>query len=298
MLAARLLVAAVSAAVVAGPTCALAAGPHTDRVQGGWQTAQLSDLERRRERDRRLKEHRDRLRKLQDNRARERERLEYRERLRRKRVERDRQLDFNLYRERQHIESEERFRRQDPRYRRNRYRYRPQSYSDTLEDDAFQDLVESYVELFLSPPLQPLTRRYTLEEIIDDPDVRALVGGVTINAIRFAPGSARIEATGLAPLKALADAIVQTLEREPKQVFLLAGHTDAKGPDEENLELSQKRAMAIRDELVERFGIPEANLKAVGYGERYLRVQSAGYEARNRRVEVRAIGGLLAEEQG
>lgn len=47
----------------------------------------------------------------------------------------------------------------------------------------------------------------------------------------------------------------------------IAGHTDSTGSDAHNLKLSQRRAEAVRDMLVQRFGIDASRLTAVGYGE-------------------------------
>ena len=46
----------------------------------------------------------------------------------------------------------------------------------------------------------------------------------------------------------------------------LAGHTDNTGDAKTNLDLSNKRAMAVKDYLVNR-GIDAARLKAAGYGQ-------------------------------
>lgn len=47
----------------------------------------------------------------------------------------------------------------------------------------------------------------------------------------------------------------------------IAGHTDSTASDAYNLKLSQRRADAVRDMLVQRFNIAPARLTAVGYGE-------------------------------
>ncbi len=44
------------------------------------------------------------------------------------------------------------------------------------------------------------------------------------------------------------------------------GHTDASGPEDFNMKLSQRRAEAVRDYLVDK-GIAADRLEAVGYGE-------------------------------
>lgn len=46
----------------------------------------------------------------------------------------------------------------------------------------------------------------------------------------------------------------------------IAGHTDNRGSDSYNLDLSQRRADAVRAYLI-RQGVPEERLVATGYGE-------------------------------
>ena len=53
--------------------------------------------------------------------------------------------------------------------------------------------------------------------------------------------------------------------------ILVVGHTDAVGGREYNLNLSQKRADAIRDALVDPFGVNPSVLETVGLGEEQLR---------------------------
>ena len=48
---------------------------------------------------------------------------------------------------------------------------------------------------------------------------------------------------------------------------IVAGHTDSIGSEEYNLELSQKRADAVKDWLVEKGGINPDIIKTIGYGE-------------------------------
>ena len=65
------------------------------------------------------------------------------------------------------------------------------------------------------------------------------------------------------------------------------GHTDTSGSAAYNLELSQRRAAAVADELV-RFGVPAADIVTMGQGEEDLLVPTADgvREPRNRRVEI------------
>jgi peptidoglycan-associated lipoprotein len=56
------------------------------------------------------------------------------------------------------------------------------------------------------------------------------------------------------------------LEENPTLKFELGSHTDARGNDEYNLKLSQKRADAVVEYLIQK-GISAERLIAQGYGE-------------------------------
>jgi OOP family OmpA-OmpF porin len=64
------------------------------------------------------------------------------------------------------------------------------------------------------------------------------------------------------------------------------GHTDSVGPDDYNKELSQRRAQAVVDMLVDEYGIAPQRLEAVGYGEEKPVADNSTAEGRaeNRRV--------------
>ena len=78
-----------------------------------------------------------------------------------------------------------------------------------------------------------------------------------------------------------------------REVFLIEGHTDATGPDDENLSLSDRRAETVAVALSEQFQVPAENLTTQGYGEQYLKVATDGPERQNRRVTARRITPLL-----
>jgi outer membrane protein OmpA-like peptidoglycan-associated protein len=68
--------------------------------------------------------------------------------------------------------------------------------------------------------------------------------------------------------------------------FMLAGHTDGKGSDAFNQELSERRADAVKQFLIARYKLPAANLIAVGYGKSMLKNKDNPFAAENRRVQV------------
>lgn len=80
--------------------------------------------------------------------------------------------------------------------------------------------------------------------------------------------------------------VVQT---NPDATFVIEGHTDSFGGDQFNLDLSLKRAEAVRRWLVERLRIDASNIRVVGMGKAKPIVSTAGtaeQQALNRRVEI------------
>ena len=68
--------------------------------------------------------------------------------------------------------------------------------------------------------------------------------------------------------------------------FVLAGHTDAVGGEEFNLDLSNRRADTVKRYLVEKFSLSPENLVPAGYGKSRLKNHSNPRAPENRRVEV------------
>lgn len=67
--------------------------------------------------------------------------------------------------------------------------------------------------------------------------------------------------------------------------FVVEGHTDARGGDGYNVELSELRAEAVRSHLV-GLGVAPARLSAIGFGKERPRTGNA-LDPENRRVELR-----------
>jgi peptidoglycan-associated lipoprotein len=103
--------------------------------------------------------------------------------------------------------------------------------------------------------------------------------------------------------KILADAepqlqlLVDLLNQYGDMVIELSSHTDARGNDDYNQRLSQRRAQSAKNWIVAK-GIPEARIQAVGYGETQIlnhcqnNVDCSDEDHRfNRRTEFRIISG-------
>jgi len=69
-------------------------------------------------------------------------------------------------------------------------------------------------------------------------------------------------------------------------VVMLGGHTDAKGTDDYNQGLSQRRAETVKKFLVDNYHIPADTLISNGYGKRELKNAADPFAAENRRVQI------------
>jgi len=92
------------------------------------------------------------------------------------------------------------------------------------------------------------------------------------------------------------DNIAAWLKENPSQVVEISGHTDSKGTNGYNQQLSEKRAKTVKGYLVEK-GIPKDQLVVKGHGETEPADQNQNQDgtdnpagrARNRRVEIRLM---------
>ncbi|MFN3824276.1 MAG: OmpA family protein [Pseudorhodobacter sp.] len=136
-------------------------------------------------------------------------------------------------------------------------------------------------------------RAYSLRQIREYREVRALAPTIDVQSITFRTGSAAIDASEAEKLSALGRLILGVLQDRPYEIFLVEGHTDAVGSASSNLALSDRRAESVALALTEYFGIPPENLVVQGYGEAELRIPTQAAEERNRRAAVRLISPLL-----
>lgn len=201
---------------------------------------------------------------------------------------------------RRHLRQEraQRWERRDERRRRHRDAviyiqpgvvFVPQPYISAAEYD--DDVI--YGQL-AAPPLAPVQRTYTYQDILQQPDVRQLMPAIDLDQINFGFNEAFIRPEEIEKLDAIGLAIEEMLLDNPNEVFLLEGHTDAVGSDQANLVLSKQRAEAVKEALLEFYNIQPENLRTVGYGKQFLRIPTPLPEQENRRVSIRRITPLIA----
>lgn len=106
---------------------------------------------------------------------------------------------------------------------------------------------------------------------------------LTLGDVQFAPNHEKLTAEAMRKLYPL----VTILKEQSQRTIRIDGHTDSSGEKSYNLDLSQRRADAVRDFLIEN-GIRAERITARGYGEENAVASNDTAEGRreNRRVEV------------
>ena len=108
----------------------------------------------------------------------------------------------------------------------------------------------------------------------------------TLQNVLFDIGKATLKPSSY---KALND-LVEVMKLKPAMVIEIGGHTDNTGTAEINLKLSQGRADAVRNYLIQK-GISATRVTAKGYGDTQPVADNATDEGRtkNRRTEVTVV---------
>jgi outer membrane protein OmpA-like peptidoglycan-associated protein len=106
---------------------------------------------------------------------------------------------------------------------------------------------------------------------------------VTFGDVLFDLNKAELKPAGIRDVQKLAG----FLNENPERQIIVEGYTDSTGSDAYNLQLSERRAEALRRALV-RNGVGPQRIQTVGYGEAYPVASNDSPAGRgmNRRVEV------------
>ncbi|MBT1706257.1 OmpA family protein [Chryseosolibacter indicus] len=109
---------------------------------------------------------------------------------------------------------------------------------------------------------------------------------IRLNHLIFPQGKATIDPKSFEEL----DEIVQMMKEQNKMVIQLEGHTDNQGGAQANMELSEKRVLAVKKYLVSK-GVAKDRIKTKAFGGTQPLSNEMTQEARafNRRVEMRIL---------
>ena len=88
-------------------------------------------------------------------------------------------------------------------------------------------------------------------------------GEVSTNGILFDSGSANIQPQSMGIIRQIS----QVLQQESMMNLMIEGHTDSDGDDSMNMDLSKRRAEAVRNALVDIYNVAPSRLQTAGKGE-------------------------------
>lgn len=150
----------------------------------------------------------------------------------------------------------------------------------TPVDIDVKEIHELALERIKKPGPKPQDRPALVEELNKQPQL-------TLD-IQFNSDSAIVRPESYQTLGRLADALYHPYLLDRK--ILVVAHIEAIGKRQNNLELSQKRANAIREALVTTFRISPQRVLALGLGEEQLQDRAKPTAPANRRVQLIVIG--------
>lgn len=159
--------------------------------------------------------------------------------------------------------------------------------SDLSGHFAFNNL-EPKTYLFKIQALDYITSHTDVTVLPDETAeimIHLIKGGtvITLEGIEFEFGKAKIKSGS----SSILDKAAAILTNHPEIDVEIQGHTDSIGTDKANLKLSQARAEAVRDYLIDIHMVEPVRLIPIGYGERKP-IADNGTEkgrAKNRRVD-------------
>lgn len=107
---------------------------------------------------------------------------------------------------------------------------------------------------------------------------------VRVVGLRFASGSSELQPES----EGLLRKIERVISIFPGATLVVEGHTDSRGGERLNQQLSQNRAQAVLNRLVTRLGLPPNRISAIGYGETRPIANNETEEGRaqNRRIDL------------
>ncbi|SCY19972.1 protein of unknown function [Nitrosospira sp. Nl5] len=113
---------------------------------------------------------------------------------------------------------------------------------------------------------------------------------ITLGDVLFDTDRAQLKSGGVREVQKLAD----VLKQNPQRNVAIEGFTDSTGSEDYNQELSERRADAVRDTLL-NMGIDAARITTRGYGKNFPVASNSNEAGRqlNRRVEV-----IISDESG
>jgi outer membrane protein OmpA-like peptidoglycan-associated protein len=147
--------------------------------------------------------------------------------------------------------------------------------------DAAQGQVSAQARMLEADRLQRERMQRDLAALSAQPTPRGLV--ITLKDVLFGTGKAELSSGGVRSVQRVAE----VMRAYPEEKVLIEGFTDSQGPDDYNLGLSERRAAAVKQQLMAS-GVPENRIETRGHGKDNPVADNATEAGRqqNRRVEI------------
>lgn len=152
-----------------------------------------------------------------------------------------------------------------------------------LKNTIAKALAQLFPDKKINNQLALIVQEVLPDQIVDKAECQALfVELLESSKVYFETAQSAIKSDSYV----LLDKLAFSVRRCPDALVEVSGHTDADGDDDTNLALSQKRADAVVNYLVNS-GVLSEQLSAVGYGETQPVAdnETAAGKAQNRRIE-------------
>ena len=158
----------------------------------------------------------------------------------------------------------------------------------TEEAEKAQQRAESAEMHAQSAEMRASTLESQLKELNAKKSERGTV--ITLGDVLFDTNRAQLKSGGVREVQKLAD----ILKQNPQRNVAVEGFTDSTGSESYNQELSERRAAAVRDTLM-NMGIDSTRITTRGYGKSFPVASNANEAGRqlNRRVEV-----IISDDSG
>ncbi len=159
--------------------------------------------------------------------------------------------------------------------------------ASSTSSTGFLHVTEVSDTILEAPPANEVSTAPPLTDVTDPSgliDTMLAVGHAVLPDLEFQTGAANLGAGPYTSLRTLS----AWLSANPTARIILVGHTDAVGSLDANISLSERRAAAVADRLIDTFSVDPGQLQSAGAG--YLspiapNLTEVG-RAANRRVEV------------
>jgi outer membrane protein OmpA-like peptidoglycan-associated protein len=154
--------------------------------------------------------------------------------------------------------------------------------------DLPRGLIEDYLynifRIETNDDITPMITNFKIAAGLPDMRNKLLTEGKIISyGIQFDINSDKIKPESYATVKEIA----QVLKENPADKIKIVGHTDSDGDDALNMDLSKRRAISVKNELIKTYGIETIRLETDGKGESVPLAPNDNIlnKAKNRRVE-------------